>query len=315
MTRSAHRRRCPHRSRGVRGGVHRPDVSQRLRAQLQYAAGLVAYVHRQLGLPIASTAPLAKITDAFSAAVHRFARDQRVPWVDFAKGQRKDDVMHEHLAGFTAEPRGCCSSARRRRRRRCSAPRNAATPRRQTLSLDRARPPGWSTSSTSTASTTTSARSSSSSAPTSPTTPSCASTATNTSSGNWPRKGSPSRRWTTAFAACRRPRRAAADLRRSRPRQDRRAAAQVAGRSCRIRSPPPDRAAGYRYDVSILQAEFSLTQVLDRPQTGRIFFEEVIRENLDLGRPDQVQLIFDRAIVAGRERRRAGSAPGCSPRA
>ncbi len=26
----------------------------------------------------------------------------RVPWVDFAKGQRKDDVMHEHLAGFTA---------------------------------------------------------------------------------------------------------------------------------------------------------------------------------------------------------------------
>jgi hypothetical protein len=46
-----------------------------------------------------------------------------------------------------------------------------------------------------------------------------------------------------------------------------------------------DRAAGYRYDVSILQAEFSLTQVLDRPRTGRVFFEEVIRENLDLGRP------------------------------
>jgi hypothetical protein len=57
-----------------------------------------------------------------------------------------------------------------------------------------------------------------------------------------------------------------------------------------------DRKAGYRYDVSILQAEFSLTQVLDRPQTGRIFFEEVIRENLDLGRPDQVQLIFDRRV-------------------
>ena len=70
---------------------------------LQYAAGLVAYVHRQLGLPIASTAPLAKITDAFSAAVHRFARISAIPWVDFAKGQRKDDVMHEHLAGFTAE--------------------------------------------------------------------------------------------------------------------------------------------------------------------------------------------------------------------
>jgi hypothetical protein len=57
-----------------------------------------------------------------------------------------------------------------------------------------------------------------------------------------------------------------------------------------------DRLAGHRYQVSILQAEFSLTQVLDRPQTGRIFFEEVIRENLDLGRPDQVQLIFERRV-------------------
>jgi len=58
-----------------------------------------------------------------------------------------------------------------------------------------------------------------------------------------------------------------------------------------------DRAAGYRYDISILQAEFSLTQVLDRPLSGRVFFEEVIRENLDLGRPDHVQLIFDRRVT------------------
>jgi hypothetical protein len=60
--------------------------------------------------------------------------------------------------------------------------------------------------------------------------------------------------------------------------------------------PPEVRAAGYRYDLSILQAEFSLTQVLDFPRTGRQFFEEVIRENLDLGRPDRVQLIFDRRV-------------------
>jgi len=58
-----------------------------------------------------------------------------------------------------------------------------------------------------------------------------------------------------------------------------------------------DRAAGYRYDLSILQAEFSLTQVLDQPVTGRAFFEQVIRENLDIGRPDQVQLIFQRGIT------------------
>src|SRR6266403_3931437 len=58
-----------------------------------------------------------------------------------------------------------------------------------------------------------------------------------------------------------------------------------------------DRQAGYRYDISILQAEISLTQVLDRPVHGRLFFEQVIRENLDLGRPDEVQLIFDRRIT------------------
>ncbi len=57
-----------------------------------------------------------------------------------------------------------------------------------------------------------------------------------------------------------------------------------------------DRAAGYRYDLSILQAEFSLTQVLDSPRQGRLFFEEVIRENLHTGRPDYVQLIFNRRV-------------------
>ena len=60
---------------------------------------------------------------------------------------------------------------------------------------------------------------------------------------------------------------------------------------------PAHRRAGYRYQLSILQAEFALTQVLDRPRTGRGFFEEVMRENLDLGRPDQMQLIFNRRVT------------------
>jgi hypothetical protein len=61
--------------------------------------------------------------------------------------------------------------------------------------------------------------------------------------------------------------------------------------------PARDRAAGYRYHLSILQAEFSLTQVLDRPVMGRLWFEEVLRENLDIGRPDRVQLIFQRRVT------------------
>jgi hypothetical protein len=59
---------------------------------------------------------------------------------------------------------------------------------------------------------------------------------------------------------------------------------------------PKDRRAGYRYELSVLQAEFSLTQVWDRGLHGRCFFEEVIRENIDLGRPEQVQLIFARRM-------------------
>lgn len=55
-------------------------------------------------------------------------------------------------------------------------------------------------------------------------------------------------------------------------------------------------AAGVTYQLSILQAEVSLTQVFDRPLRGREFFETVIRENLDLGRPDHVQLLFPRQI-------------------
>jgi len=58
------------------------------------------------------------------------------------------------------------------------------------------------------------------------------------------------------------------------------------------------RAAGYRYDISVLQVEFSLTQMLDQPMSGRVLFEQTIRDNLDAGRPDRVSLIFDRHIRA-----------------
>ncbi len=60
---------------------------------------------------------------------------------------------------------------------------------------------------------------------------------------------------------------------------------------------PEEHDAGFRYDISILQAELALTQVLDRPLTGRVLCEEIIRENLDVGRPDQVQLIFSHRMM------------------
>jgi hypothetical protein len=58
-----------------------------------------------------------------------------------------------------------------------------------------------------------------------------------------------------------------------------------------------DRQAGYRHQLSVWQLEISRTQVFDDPLRGREFFEAVIQENLDLGRPDRVQLVFDRKIT------------------
>ena len=60
---------------------------------------------------------------------------------------------------------------------------------------------------------------------------------------------------------------------------------------------PQDREAGYDWQLSIWQMEVSLTQIFDRPQRGREFFEEVMRDNLDLGRPDRLQLIFERRVT------------------
>ena len=57
-----------------------------------------------------------------------------------------------------------------------------------------------------------------------------------------------------------------------------------------------DEDADYRWQLSVKQIEFSTTMTLDRPLSGRIFFEQLIRDNLDIGRPDKVNLVFGRTI-------------------
>lgn len=55
---------------------------------------------------------------------------------------------------------------------------------------------------------------------------------------------------------------------------------------------PHDRRAGFDHKLSLWQVELSLTHVFRRPLNGRHFFDQVIRGNLDLGRPDRVRLLF-----------------------
>jgi hypothetical protein len=261
--------------------------------QLQYAAGLIGYLHRQLGLPIASTAPLAKITDAFSTAVHRFALVNGVAWVDFAKGQRKDDVMHEHLAEFTGtegvlfigraqEKTTVFRTEKRRDAHGDSYPWIVKTTGMVNhfyfYCLDGDFGPFFLKF--------------------------CSYFPYNAKlclNGNeWAKRqtakaGIGFTALDNGFAAVDDPVAVQAIC-------DGLGPEQIDGllRKWLAQLPHPftaaDRAAGYRYDLSILQAEFSLTDMLDAPVSGRVFFEQVIRDNLDIGRPDQVSLIFDRQL-------------------
>jgi hypothetical protein len=61
-----------------------------------------------------------------------------------------------------------------------------------------------------------------------------------------------------------------------------------------------DRAAGYWWDLSMRQVEFSRTIVFTAPRHARTFFETLIADNLDLGRPDNVEIIFGRTIARRR---------------
>ena len=260
---------------------------------LQYATGLVAYVHQQLGLPIASTAPLAKISDRFTAAVHRFARDQQVPWVDFVRGQRKDDVMHEHLGRFTGS-QGVIFIGRAQektpifrteKRRNCEGGSYPWIVKSTGMvnhfyfyCVDEDFGPFFIKF--------------------------CSYFPYNAKlcfNGNhWAQRqaakaGIGFTPLDNAFASVEDP----AALQQI---CDRLGPAQIQGlleKWLKILPSPftdADRGAGYSYDLSILQAEFSLTQTLDRPVSGRLFFEQVIRDNLGIGRPDQVGLVFERRL-------------------
>src|SRR4051812_8345417 len=270
---------------------------------LQYEAGLVAYVHQQLGLPIASTAPLAKVSDGFSAAIRRFAHDQGVPWVDFVKGQRKDDVMHAHLAAFdrdegvlfigrAQEKTGLFRTEKRRNAEGKAYPwivrSSGVVNHFYVYAVDADFGPFFIKF--------------------------CSYFPYNArlclNGHEWAKRQAA--RAGIGFTALDNGFAAVADP----------AAVQAI---CDALGPEhiyallhkwlailpspftdADRAAGYRYELSVLQAEFSLTQVLDRPVTGRVFFEQVIRDNLDAGRPDQVALIFNRRIHRGRKRATPG---------
>ena len=61
-----------------------------------------------------------------------------------------------------------------------------------------------------------------------------------------------------------------------------------------------DRDAGYWRELSMRQVETSRTLVFDGDVHARAFFEALLCENMDLGRPENVELLFRRGQRAGR---------------
>jgi hypothetical protein len=57
-----------------------------------------------------------------------------------------------------------------------------------------------------------------------------------------------------------------------------------------------DRDAGYWWDISMRQVEVATTIVFTAPRHARVFFEALAADNLDLGRPDNMEIIFNRQI-------------------
>ncbi len=60
-----------------------------------------------------------------------------------------------------------------------------------------------------------------------------------------------------------------------------------------------DRDAGYWWELSMRQVETSRTLVFDDDVHARAFFEALLRDNMDLGRPENVELLFRRGQRRG----------------
>jgi hypothetical protein len=63
---------------------------------------------------------------------------------------------------------------------------------------------------------------------------------------------------------------------------------------------PDDRDGGFWWELSMRQVETSRTLVFDQDARARAFFESLLCENMDLGRPENVELLFRRGQRSGR---------------
>jgi hypothetical protein len=261
---------------------------------LQYDGGVATFFRKHRGHPFASSVLMAPISRAFIAAIEAFVAAQGVRLITFEKGQRKDDVMAAHLARFTkdegvlfvgkAQEKATVFRTEKRRNPQTGQPypwlvrSTAMVNHYYFYAVDRDFGPFFLKF--------------------------CSYFPYNAKlclngheylKRQLAQRGIAYEALDNGLRSCAAP---AAAQRVADGLSTAKIAALLSKWCARLPHPfdPRARRAGYRYQCSILQSEFSLTQALDQPVMGRVFFEEVIRENLDAGRPDQVQLIFGRRV-------------------
>jgi hypothetical protein len=263
--------------------------------QLQHTGGVVRFFRGHRGRSFASSALMDPISKGFVASIHRFCRDHDVEMIEFAKGQRKDDLALEHLARFDSTE-GVLFVGRAQEKTRVFR-----TEKRRNPETGKSYP--WIVTGTGIVNHFYFYCLDEDFGPFFlkfcsyfPYTAKLCLNGNEYAKRQAAKAGIAFTALDNGFAAC----------------EDSDAVQAIcdgldaAAIDALLRKwlailPHPftteDRRAGYRYEVSILQAEFSLTQMLDRPLSGRVLFEELIRENLDIGRPDRISLVFDRRIV------------------
>jgi hypothetical protein len=260
---------------------------------LQVAGQVVVFLTQHLGNPIPSPAIFTKIGNTLRAAVERFAATHQIPVIRFATDAHKADAMRPYLEAAAEPGVVAIGVAQEFQNVCCGWKRNTTTPgavsfafakadRRVTVYyfyvLDRDFGPGfiklcsyfpypakvW------------------------------------VNGHEWAkrqaaREGLAVTELANGFAACDDPARLQAICDRLGP-----ADIQAFFDRWLARVPTPltlaDQAAGYWWELSMRQIEVSRTLVFDAPRRARAFFAALVADNLDLGRPDEVKLIFDRRI-------------------
>jgi hypothetical protein len=271
---------------------------------LQVGGQVVTFLTRHLGQPIPSPAVFARIGNRFRAQVARFARDQQVPLLHFGKHDRKIDKVRPLLAvaeragrpgvvaiGVAQEFQSVFTATKRRTTTGLPQFSFRKEDRRVTCFYfyvwDDDFGPGfvklcsyfpypgkvW------------------------------------VNGHEWAKRqaaraGIGFTALSNGFATCEDPARLQAIC-------DRLGPAQIQGfleRWLRVIPTPlgtADHQAGYWWELSMRQVEVSRTVVFDAPRRVRGFFEQVVRDNLGLGRPEEVELTFTgRRVPRGRPRTR-----------